>query len=259
MQRARALRGIVRAAIPIAVLLAGAGCQSPASAPPGASTDTDTDTDIDTETGTAAAEPATDPGTTAEGGDAGAVNSTAKGSDTEPSLAMGGGVEEILTSTRRSAAGLPEPVPDYLSWFRLGRAPEGGGTNGAPATGAHYPACRAYILFPGRHMHSVGDQIPGNLQEGTLIVLEEKKPGGDFIARVRTMTRVPEGWKFSSYSRNSNVAPFSEEADTARCVTCHAGPPAGGGAEGVGESVPAGRGEAPGSAASGIHSRPVLE
>lgn len=246
MQRARVLRGVFRAAIPFALALAGAGCKTAAtSAPPGADT--------------VATNPASGPGTSTGREDASAVNSTAKVPDGEPSLSTDGGVEEILPSTRRSAAGLPEPVPDYLSWFRLGRAPQGGGANGTPASGAHYPACRAYVHFPGRSTHSAGDEMPGNIPEGTLIVLEEKQPGGDFISRVRTMARVPEGWKFASYARSSNTAPFSEESETSRCVTCHAAPPARAGAPGVEEAAPASGGSEAPVGPSGIQSRGILE
>ena len=123
---------------------------------------------------------------------------------------------KIPATTKRTAAGLPDPLPGCVSWLRLKANPS------APAEGSpHYAARQPYILLPERDKYSAGEKLTPPLPEGTAVVLEEKKPEDDFIRRLTVMTRGKEGWKFLEYSRGSSRDAFAP-AEAAGCSGCHA-------------------------------------
>jgi hypothetical protein len=161
------------------------------------------------------------PGTTAQPSEAAVPSSgraqPAPAAEPAPAAAPSG-PERILATTRRSAAGLPDSLSGYTSWFRLGASP-----SPDQAAGAHAPARQAYVLFPKPEQHALGDAVKAPLEQGTIIVLEEKAPGQDFIARIRTMAAGEAGWKFEEYAREAGDKAFAARAGTeAQCAACHA-------------------------------------
>lgn len=118
----------------------------------------------------------------------------------------------IQASTRRSAAGLAEPLPDYPSWpLRTPAAP--------PANAGQSPhlaerAGYAYVPSPRPGTDSAGPQ------PGTIHVLEEKPAGTDFISQVSTLTLDISGWKAALFTRKGAQDPFAA-ADTSGCKGCH--------------------------------------
>lgn len=123
-------------------------------------------------------------------------------------------VVAIAPATRRTAAGLPEAIRAYQSWFRL---PPGTGT----ATPPHLPARQAYAFFPEIHKLSPGSELPIPAPEKTVLVLEAKSPSSGFVEEVSVMEKTPEGWRFSSYVRSSSATAFAP-AEAKGCESCHA-------------------------------------
>jgi len=123
-------------------------------------------------------------------------------SPTEPS--------EITAATRRSATGLPEPLPDYMSWYPLSPARD----IPREAASGHLPKRRGYAFYP------KGTPVQP-LPPGTILLLEEKEPAQDFIRRVSALERTEAGWEYLGFARNSERDPFAT-TDTSGCATCHA-------------------------------------
>ncbi len=124
--------------------------------------------------------------------------------------AASGAIGDIIPSTRRSSAGLPEPLPDYTSWcpLRPCAAPPG------EAAPAHLPVRKAYAFHPR------GEEVKAPYPAGVILLLEEKDPTTDFISRLAVMTRAEDGWKFSAHARQGGAEPFAP-AGAAECEACH--------------------------------------
>ena len=98
----------------------------------------------------------------------------------------------------------------YPSWNVL-EAPEGplvpGGTE---------DECRAYIDLPLEIEATIGDPLELPLKQRTLIVIESKRAGDDFIRRIDTLRhveRVDIGWKLRCFVRETRTESFQEEAE----------------------------------------------
>ena len=123
-------------------------------------------------------------------------------------------------SAKRTAAGLPDPIPAYLSWLRLGPIAVKAGQE-TP----HLPLCQVFVSLPGVEDVEIGKPLRAQLPEGTVVVLEAMKPGSDFIEEVSTMLKEKEGWKYFSYSRSTSESPFSP-GKSEGCADCHGKAPA---------------------------------
>jgi hypothetical protein len=124
--------------------------------------------------------------------------------------AASGAKDGIIPSTRRSSAGLPEPLPDYTSWcpLRPCAAPPG------DAASAHLVARKAYAFHP------KGEEVKAPFPAGVILLLEEKDPATDFISRLAVMTRAEDGWKFSAHARHGGAEAFAP-ASASQCEACH--------------------------------------
>jgi hypothetical protein len=79
------------------------------------------------------------------------------------------------------------------------------------------------VLFPKQENHELGGTVRPPFETDTVIVLEEKEPGKDFISRVRTMTREEKGWKFTDHGRDAAGGEFTARTGAeAECAACHA-------------------------------------
>lgn len=118
----------------------------------------------------------------------------------------------IQASTRRSAAGLAEPLPDYPSWpLRTPAAP--------PANAGQSPHLAERVGYAYVPPPRPGTD-PAGPQPGTIHVLEEKSAGTDFISQVSTLTLDISGWKGAFFTRKGAQDPFAA-ADTSGCKGCH--------------------------------------
>jgi hypothetical protein len=105
-----------------------------------------------------------------------------------------------------------------VSWFRLGPS-----AHPEIAAGAHAAAHQAYILFPKQEDHRTGTSVTPPFPKQTIIVLEEKEPGRDFISRIRVMTVEDAGWKYLDYARDGADKAFAPRTGAeAACAGCHA-------------------------------------
>lgn len=124
----------------------------------------------------------------------------------------------IPATTKRTAAGLPDPLPGYQAWPLL----SAGGT--APPEGsaaAHLGARQVYISTPGTA--APGKELSTPLPDLTTIVLESKSPEKDFIETVSVMTKTSGTWQFFQYVRSSSDGAFEPAAPGAEatCTGCH--------------------------------------
>jgi len=127
----------------------------------------------------------------------------------EPAPEPGAG-DGILPSTKRSAAGLPEPYPDYASWCERAPVPP----TAHEAESPHLAQRNAYAYFPqGKH-----EDPPKTT--GVILLLEEKRAGTDFIAQVSALEKTDGGWKPVLYQRSKATDPFAA-AETTQCAGCH--------------------------------------
>jgi hypothetical protein len=171
--------------------------------------------------------PSDSEGSPAGGSDAGSPSSgsTAAGSPRtdggapRPSAARTDG--PIQATTLRDVRGLPEPLPGYPSWLRLGGAaslPEG-------VSSPHLAAHQTFVSVPNpeTEKYKVGKELPVPAEAGTVIAREAKKPGEGFISRLDAMKKGPGGWEFGAFERAGAGEPFRESAaDLAACSACHA-------------------------------------
>ena len=111
----------------------------------------------------------------------------------------------ISATTRRTARGLPAEVFGYASWYAL-EDPEGlllpGGTD---------DECRAYIYLPLEIEATIGDPLKVPFERSTLIVIESKRAGDDFIRSIDTLTRGDLGWELRCFVRETRTEGFQEE------------------------------------------------
>ena len=127
-----------------------------------------------------------------------------------------GNTGAISATTKRTAAGLPDTIMGYSSWFRLPAGPAD-----APA-GGHLAEKRAYIVLPEQENFPPGSTVKPPLGKGTMLVLEQKEPGKDFISRIDHRTREESGWKSASYTRAASDKPYAPVAtNEAECSGCH--------------------------------------
>ena len=124
----------------------------------------------------------------------------------------------ISATTRRTARGLPSEVGGYPSWNVL-EDPEGllvpRGTE---------DECRAYIDLPPEIEATVGDPLELPFKPRTLIVIESKRAGDDFIRSIDTLRRGDLDWELRCFVRAARAESFQEEAedrhpDDAACRT----------------------------------------
>lgn len=124
----------------------------------------------------------------------------------------------ILPTTRRTAAGLPDSLRGYQSWYRLGACsspPEG-------TEEAHLPARQTYILLPEGQTTGLGVELATPLPPETILILESKSPSTDYIQKISVMTREADDWKFLRYERSSGDAAFvPAQGGTETCASCH--------------------------------------
>jgi len=124
----------------------------------------------------------------------------------------------LAATTRRTADGLPDPVAGYQAWYRLG-------SNSARADEAragHEALRQTYILLPVIQRAKQGQELIGELPEGTTIVLEGKSLAADFVGELSVMTKAKAGWQFFQYMRDSSRAAFSPSTKgTEGCSGCH--------------------------------------
>jgi hypothetical protein len=122
----------------------------------------------------------------------------------------------ISATTKRTAAGLPDAIQGYSSWFRL---PPGAAD--APA-GPHLGERQAYIVLPEQENFSLGTTVKPPLGKGTMLILEQKEPGKDFISRIDHRSREEGGWKSASFTRTASDKPFAPlAANETECSGCH--------------------------------------
>jgi len=122
----------------------------------------------------------------------------------------------ISATTKRTAAGLPDAIQGYSSWFRL---PPGAAD--APA-GPHLGERRAYIVLPEQENFSLGTTVKPPLGKGTMLVLEQKEPGNDYISRIDHRSREEGGWTSASFTRTASDKPFAPlAAKETECSDCH--------------------------------------
>ena len=124
----------------------------------------------------------------------------------------------VPATTKRTAAGLPDPLPGYQAWPLL----SAGGT--APPEGsaaAHLGARQVYISTPGTA--GPGKELSTPLPDLTTIVLESKTSEKDFIEAVSVMTKKSGAWQFFQYVRSSSAGAFEPAAAGAEatCAGCH--------------------------------------
>jgi hypothetical protein len=124
----------------------------------------------------------------------------------------------ILPTTKRTAAGLPDSLLGYQSWYRLGAC-------SSPPDGTdeeHLPARQAYILLPEGQPTGLGVELQSPLPPETILVLESKSPSADYIQNIDVMTREADQWKFLEYDRSSSEAAFvPAQGGTEACASCH--------------------------------------
>ena len=116
----------------------------------------------------------------------------------------------ISASTRRTARGLPADVWGYPSWNVL-EDPEG-----LLVPGGREDECRAYIDLPLEIEATIGDPLELPLKLRTLIVIESKRAGDDFIRRIDTLRHVDLvdlGWELRCFVRETRTESFQEEAE----------------------------------------------
>jgi len=219
---------LFRALVCPCLLLVGLSCKSSPTEETPAAPPQET---ASAETEVKAEAPPTAPVPEAKGEAASAVSSVAPAQVPPPTLptavrespevavapaAASGEAGKIPAATKRTAAGLPDPLPGCVSWLRL-KANPASPTAHLP----HYAARQPYILLPERDKYSSGEKLSPPLPEGTTVALEEKMPQDDFIRRLSVMTREKQGWKFLEYSRNSSQEAFAP-AEAGACSECHA-------------------------------------
>ena len=104
----------------------------------------------------------------------------------------------------------------YSSWFRL---PAGAAD---AEVGPHLAERRAYIVLPEQENFPLGSTVKPPLGKGTMLVLEQKEAGKDFISRIDHRSREEEGWKSATYTRAASDKPFGPiAASEAECSGCH--------------------------------------
>ncbi len=132
---------------------------------------------------------------------------TAVSADANHSPATRISATRISATTRRTARGLPAEVFGYASWNAL-EDPEGlllpGGTD---------DECRAYIYLPLEIEATIGDPLKVPFKRSTLIVIESKRAGDDFIRTIDTLTRGETGWELRCFVREARTESFQEEAE----------------------------------------------
>ena len=149
--------------------------------------------------GTAEAAPA--PASASESPAGAATTATARAGAIESPAPEAGTRSPIGIETRRTAAGLPDALPGYLSWHRLARSE---------------PLSRYYVYFPfGAEPESTTIEEP--LETGAIVLAERKGETDTFIRSILVASRGEDDWTFSAYRRESAGAPFAPgDAATAR-------------------------------------------
>jgi hypothetical protein len=143
----------------------------------------------------------------------GAPQVASRGSPPSPSGAKD---DRISPTTKRTATGLPDAITGYSSWFRLG--PGATGTEAGP----HLAQRQAYIVLPEQENFGVGSTVKPPLGKESMLVLEQKEPGKDFISRIDHMAREETTWKAWSFTRPSSDKPFVQVTiNEAECAACH--------------------------------------
>lgn len=117
----------------------------------------------------------------------------------------------IAATTRRTSAGLPEPLPGYPSWPRLAVAGQLDGISGLQET---------YLQTPNAG-RSMGDVIDGPLERGSFFLREFKLPEDDFIRAVFVLENSPGLWVFSAYERASRDASFTSTVLRTQVAEAH--------------------------------------
>jgi hypothetical protein len=155
-------------------------------------------------------------GTAPSAGEVSEVNiSASTAAETAP------GALPIRPSTRRTSEGLPSALAGYQSWYRLDPAVS------PPSRGPHLKISQTYILVPDIHTVGVGDRVEPPFPEGTMLVLESKSPGTEYIEAISMMERTDESWKFQDFARPRAESAFQPgESEAGTCAGCHAQAPA---------------------------------
>ena len=132
-----------------------------------------------------------------------ATTATTRSGAIESPAPEAGTPSPIGIETRRTAAGLPDALPGYLSWHRLARSE---------------PLSRCYVYFP-FGAEPEGTTIEEPLETGAIVLAERKGETDTFIRSILVASRGEDDWTFSAYRRESAGAPFAPgDAETARAA-----------------------------------------
>ena len=127
----------------------------------------------------------------------------------EPKPSLGPLPESGITpSVKRTAAGLPEPLPGYPSWPILEPANALSPARSDGGSWSHLSQRIPYVSNLARDT------------DGTILLLEEKNPEQDFISQISLLKRFDSRWEAEIYARASVGDAFTK-ADASQCNGCH--------------------------------------